>query len=214
MNVFPYDGSVRFCQRARYLQSMTAIAEDTLHAARSRYPQHAVFSQVENDRIETLPTAFRDGTYLWKDVEWVVRWYCRRPLGEADRTAESAFRENAMDDIRSVIDTIDDASGVTERVESLTTLAGVDVPIASAFLQFIDPESFAVVGPRAWRTLYREDALATSYPESVTAPEYATYLRECHGIAATVDMSLIDVGRALWVLDVEDGADVETGRHR
>lgn len=193
---------------------MTTIDGESLRDALERYPEHAVFARVEEDRLETLPEAFRDDDYLWKDAEWVVRWYCRRPLDPHDRAAESAFRDNDMGAIRATIEGLEDDSGVVERIESLTALAGVDVPIASAFLQFADPENFTVIDRRCWNTLRRHDRLETSYPADPTGEDYARFLRECHGIAATADLRLVDVGRALWVLDVEHDSAVEPGRHR
>lgn len=194
--------------------SMGAIDSETVRDALERYPQHAVFARVEDDRLETLPDAFRDGSYLWKDVEWVVRWYCRRPLDGHDRSAEEAFRENGMDEIRDAIDTVHAADTIHERVDALVALDGVTVPIASAFLQFIDPDSFAVIDRRAWRTLHQSGAVDAPYPDPVSMEAYEQFLRECHGIAATADVRVAMVARALWVLDVDRNSPAELGRHR
>lgn len=193
---------------------MGTIVPETVEDALDRYPEHAVFAQVEDDRLETLPAAFRDGSYLWKDVEWVVRWYCRRPLDGHDRSAEEEFRENDMGSIENAIERVQTAEDIPERISVLTELEGVDVPIASAFLQFIDPDSFAAIDRRAWRTLDENGAVQTTYPSVVTVDVYETYLRECHGIAATADVPVVDVGRALWVMDVDRDSATALGRHR
>ncbi len=182
---------------------MAGIDVDELADALDRYDRYAVFAQVEEDRLETFPEAFRDGSFLWKDVEWIVRWYCRRPLAGHDRSAERALRENSMEDIGAAIDAVLDADSIAERVRALTDLEGVDVPVASAILQFIEPENFAAIDRRTWRALVDGGALGERYPEPVRIEDYETYLRECHGLAAMADRSLVDIAHALWVLDVE-----------
>lgn len=182
---------------------MTGIDVEELAGALERYDRHAVFAQVENDRLENLPDAFQRGSYLWRDIEWIVRWYCRRPLAGHDRSAERALRENGMGEIEEAIDAVLAADSIGARVGTLTDLAGVDVPIASAILQFVEPESFAAIDRRTWRSLVDLGALAAPYPDPVTVEDYETYLRECHGLAAMADISLVEVARALWVLDVE-----------
>lgn len=189
---------------------MPTLDGATLMDALARYPRSAAFARVEDDRLYSLPAAFRDGSYLWKDVEWIVRWYCRRPRAPYDRAAEEAFRENAMDAIRDAIAGVFAADDVDDRVETLTALTGVDVPIASAFLQYIDPASFAAIDPRVWGALARAGRLDGSYPDPPDAAEYRAFLRACHGLAVAGDLRPVDVARALWVLDVER----EEGRHR
>lgn len=182
---------------------MAGIDIEELTDALDRYDRYAVFAQVEDDRLETLPEAFRDGSFLWKDVEWVVRWYCRRPLDGHDRSAEEALRDNSMDEINEAIDTVRAAESIAERIASLTELEGVDVPVGSAILQFVDPESFAAIDRRTWRALVDAGAVDEAYPDRVTLDTYETYLRECHGLAALAELNLVEVARALWVLDVE-----------
>lgn len=180
------------------------LSEDVIQEALDAYPKHAVFARVEDDRLETLPDAFRDGTHLWKDVEWVVRWYCRRPLDAHDRASEEAFRENGMDAVNAAIEQARTAADIPERIAALTTLRGVDVPIASAFLQFIDPESYAAIDERVWAALREAGAIDQPYPSSVQIEMYDTFLRECHGLAASTDLRVVDVARALWVLGAND----------
>lgn len=188
---------------------MASLEPEALQAALDRYPRHAGFARVEDDRLATLPAAFGDGSYLWKDAEWVVRWYCRRPLAGHDRDAEEAFRSNDMDAIRAAIDGLDDAEDLGAKLRRLTALDGVTVAVASAFLQYVDPEQFAAIDERAWGGLGRTDALSTPYPAPVTGAAYRRFLDALREVADGTGLAAVETARALVVLDVE--AD---GRHR
>ncbi|ELY84948.1 hypothetical protein [Natrialba taiwanensis] len=178
------------------------------------------FYPVEQEQLETLPQAFETAAFGWRDAAWVVRWYYRRFLGsypDAERrAAEERFQENEFDAVRTAIadagaaitrleqDAVD-ATTVTVRdaaaaIDALTALNGVDVPVATAFLMFLAPQRFTVLGPREWAVLHDAGELAEPYPTAPTASDYETYLDRCRSIAATVDCELWTVHRALWRL--------------
>jgi len=48
------------------------------------YRDSAPFYPVEEEAIGSLSDAFRAGEYGKRDVEWVVRWYFRRRVGDVD----------------------------------------------------------------------------------------------------------------------------------
>ena len=167
---------------------------------------------VERDRIETLPEAFRDGTVVWKDAEWIVRWYYRRYLGtfptNERQRVEDAFRENDWDRVQTAVDTALDAPTVTEKVTALTALEGVDAAVASAFLLYLDPDAYVPVDDRAWRTLVAAGHLEDDPPERMTPAAYERYLERCRGVARELDVDLLTLYRALWRLGGDpEGAD-------
>jgi len=51
------------------------------------YRDSAPFYPVEEEAIGSLSDAFRAGEYGKRDVEWVVRWYFRRRVGDVDHGA-------------------------------------------------------------------------------------------------------------------------------
>lgn len=161
----------------------------------------------ELDHLEAFPEAFATGEYGWKDAEWVVRWYFRRYLGAYDdqrrQEIEEAFGDNDFDDVRDAISATREADDVESRVRRLTTLAGVTVPVASAFLQFLDPESFVVVDDRAWGALVEADELGEPYPDPPSPSDYRRYLETCRALADEFDCDLQEVYRALWRLGSE-----------
>ncbi|SEP20870.1 hypothetical protein SAMN04487948_12166 [Halogranum amylolyticum] len=171
------------------------------------YEQHEPLYLVEQERLETLPDAFENGTVVWKDVEWVVRWYYRRYLGTfSHRTRESVerrFKQNDWEAVRETIESVVETSETTERVRRLTELSGVSVPVASAFLQYTDPTEYVVVDDRVWAVLHRAEALRDPYSDPLSVAAYLTYLEQCRSMAADFDVDLQTLYRALWRLAKE-----------
>lgn len=182
---------------------MTLDRTTVIEQSREYERQEPLFL-VERDRIETLPEAFRDGTAVWKDAEWVVRWYYRRYLGAFPdgerRSAEDAFRENDWGTVQSSLRAALDAETTGEKLRALTALEGVDVAVASAFLLFLDPEAYVPIDDRAWRTLTAAGQVDGDFPDPLTAEAYRTYLSRCRALADEFDVDLLTLYRALWRL--------------
>ena len=177
---------------------MTPLTPDRLRAAAAEYRDNEPFFQVESDRLETLPEAFADGTYLWKDIEWIVRWHARRPLDASHQPVESAFRQNDMDGIDHAIATAQAATGPVDGINALLALEGVDVPTGSAILYFMDPERYLPMMQPTWDVLAEADELPHRWPSAVTPSDYASFLAVCERTAAAADLSLVAIERALW----------------
>jgi hypothetical protein len=180
---------------------LTAQAVDE---AVREYPAVQPLSAVETEHLELLPDSFERGNFGWRDAEWVVQWYFRRFLGsypDAERRAvEDAYGENGFEDVRAAIAAAVAADEAVDALDRLTTLEGVDVPIGSAFLQFVDPDRYVVVGEREWTALRERGAIEDVYPEPPTAPKYERYLGACRTLADRCECDLWDLYRALWVL--------------
>lgn len=180
-----------------------SLVEELASEYREREPLYAV----ESEQIETLPAAFAEGSYGWRDAEWIVRWYYRRHLGafpdDERRAREERFRANEYERLREVIERVVETDEDTERVERLTSLDGVDVPIASAFLLFLDPEASIVVGEREWSALRAHDELVEPYPDPPTIAEYESYLDACRSRTDRLDCEMWTLYRALWRLSGE-----------
>ena len=167
------------------------------------YERREPLYAIEQDNIETLPAAFADGSFTWKDAEWVVWWYYRRFLGEFPhgerRAVEETFAGNDFETVRDVIETVHGTENADGKIRQLRTLAGVDVPIASAFLLFMYPERYVVVGEREWGVLSSAGELG-AYPDSPSIAEYVDYLGTCRDVADRFDLGLWALYRALWRL--------------
>ncbi|MFC6904324.1 hypothetical protein [Halalkalicoccus tibetensis] len=159
---------------------------------------------VEGEAIETLPEAFTEGEFGWRDAEWVVQWYYRRYLGaypqDRQRAGEKRFADNERSATREAVIDAANAGTLDERVGRLTELSGVDTCVASAFLQFIDPDRYVVVDERTWTVLREADELNEPYPGKPSVEEYRRFLEACRGVADEHDVGCWTLYRALWRL--------------
>jgi len=187
------------------------LTAELLAAKRTDYPEVQPLSAVESEHIEMLPETFERGGYGWRDAEWVVQWYYRRFLGAYPdgrrRDREAAYDENSFEAVQAAISGAVAAEETADRMAHLTDLAGVDVPVAAAFLQFIDPKRYVVVDERLWTVLQRAGAIDTAYPDPPTVAEYERYLDRFRAVADRHNESLWDCYRALWVLGEDVSAD-------
>jgi len=183
-----------------------------VRARAEEYDDEEPLAAVENEQIETLPDAFSEGEFGRRDAEWVVRWYYRRFLGaipheERDR-AESLFEGN---DFEAVLDAVETAVGEADlrrKLDALTGLGGVDLPVATAFLQFVDPDIYLVVDERTWGVLAQKDLLAVPYPDPPSPDEYETYLLTVRALRTDLGIDLWTLYRALWrIWKVEHAAE-------
>jgi thermostable 8-oxoguanine DNA glycosylase len=95
-------------------------------------------------------------------------------------------------------------SNVRDKVEALTSLSGIGVPVASAVLLFINPDRFTVIDERAWNVLQETGYLPQELSDDPTVDEYLLYLGACWTLANEYDVSLRTLDRALWVLDIKE----------
>lgn len=170
----------------------------------AEYRETEALAAVEADHVEMFPSVFAAGEFGWRDAVWVVRWYYRRFLGavpNADRReGEEAFDANDFETVQDVIQEVSDGSDVEEQIDRLTDLHGVDVPIASAFLQFIDPSDYMVLGEREWTVLERAGELARPYPTPPAPADYADYLETVRRVADRCDCDAWTLYQAVWRL--------------
>lgn len=170
----------------------------------AEYREREPLYPVEQEALETLPAALETGEYGRRDAAWVVRWYYRRFFGDYPdderRDAEDRFRTNDFDAVRNAIADAVDAATAAEAIDRLTDLAAVDVPVASAFCMFIDPDEYVVVGPREWAALREAGELSGPYPDPPSTSAYETYLERCRSLADRLDCDLWTLYRALWRL--------------
>ncbi|WP_076607802.1 hypothetical protein [Natronorubrum thiooxidans] len=177
-----------------------SLVESTADEYRDEHPLYPV----EQEGVETLPTAFRTGEFGWRDAKWVVRWHYRRFLGAIPnatrREREAQFDRNDFEDIRDALIDVATADDPVTHIDRLTALEGVDVPVASAFLLFVGPESCLVVGEREWTVLYDAGELADPYPDPLSPAAYDRYLETCRSLGERFDCDMWTLYRALWQL--------------
>ncbi|OQB27228.1 MAG: hypothetical protein BWY10_01521 [Chloroflexi bacterium ADurb.Bin180] len=135
----------------------------------------------------------RDGTLSVADFYAIIVWKSNRTktkikkaLKEAGLSADTLMSQvaGAQDDIT--------------RLQLLTNVRNIGLPIASAILTVCYPDRFTVLDSRAWQSAVAEGmpGLPDAFPE--TAPEYLQYRDACQAFAERVGLSLRDLDRALW----------------
>jgi hypothetical protein len=181
------------------------LTGERIDALATEYETHEPFDLVEREHIDIVPDMFAEGDFGRRDAEWPVQWYCRRrTLPDTDRRdTEKRFLDNGYE---AMVDAIREATAATaleEKMERLTALTGVDVPVASAFLAFANPQEYVAVGAREWGALRMSGALADPYPDPVTSAAYRTYIEAVSAVAERTDRDVWTVYRALWRLGAD-----------
>lgn len=184
------------------------LTRTRIEQAAAEYAEEEPLYPVEEEGIETLPEAFAEGEFGFRDAEWVVQWYYRRYLGaypkDRQRAREERFGGNERAATREAVTDAANAEGLGERIERLTELAGVDTRVASAFLQFIDPVRYVTVDERTWTVLQETGELNEPYPGDPTVEEYRRFLEVCRGVAEECGVDCWALYRALWRLSKGD----------
>ncbi|MFB6233706.1 MAG: hypothetical protein ABEH61_05550 [Haloarculaceae archaeon] len=162
---------------------------------------------VEQEQIDLFGATIRDGEYGWRDVEWVVQWYYRRYLGgypdEQRRDSEAAFRQNDFEDVLDTLSATLESDGPGAKLRRLRTLDGVDVPVGSAFLLFMYPSRYVVVGERGWGVLREAGELSAPYPDTPSVETYLIYQDVCGELLERFGVDAWTLYRALWRLGKE-----------
>ena len=173
----------------------------------AEYDEEAPFLPVERENVETLPEAFAEGEFGFRDAEWVVQWFYRRPSAEYSnrdqREGEAAFAANERQAVRRAVTDAATGGSLAERVDRLRELEGVDLPIASAFLFFSDPDRYVVVGPREWGALRAAGGIEGECPDPLDLTGYERYLERCRALSDRFDCDMWTLYRALWRLGDE-----------
>jgi hypothetical protein len=186
------------------------LTRDRIEREAEAYEAEEPLYAVEQQHVDILPGMVRDGEFGWRDVEWVVQWYYRRCLGvypdDERRTREAAFDENGFEDVLDTLAAVTESGDPGEKLRHLTSLDGVDVPVGSAFLLFLFPARYVVVGEREWGALREAGALDAAYPDPPSVEEYLTYDGACRDLLDRFDVDAWTLYRALWRLGADGGS--------
>jgi len=135
-------------------------------------------------RDDTLSAADFYAIIIWKSNRTKTK--IKEALKEAGLSADTLMSQvaGAKDDMT--------------RLQLLTDVRNIGLPIASAILTVCYPDRFTVLDSRAWQSAVAEGmpGLPDAFPE--TAPEYLQYCDACQAFAERVGLSLRDLDRALW----------------
>ncbi|EMA67931.1 hypothetical protein [Halorubrum distributum] len=186
------------------------LSESTVRDRARAYAAAEPLYDVERQHVETVAKTFAGDEYGRRDTQWIVRWYFRRYLGEYPdrerREREEAFRDNEFDDVIDAIDgavdavgvNSDDSANVADALDALTALDGVDVAVASGFLQFLAPSRFVAIDRRTWTVLAAAGELDDPYPDPPSAADYRRFDDACRAVTDRTGVDAWTLYRALW----------------
>ncbi|MDV7348850.1 hypothetical protein R3751_03550 [Halorubrum distributum] len=186
------------------------LSESTVRDRARAYAAAEPLYDVERQHVETVAKTFAGDEYGRRDAQWIVRWYFRRYLGEYPdrerREREEAFRDNEFDDVIDAIDgavdavgvNSDDSANVAAALDALTALDGVDVAVASGFLQFLAPSRFVAIDRRTWTVLAAAGELDDHYPDPPSAADYRRFDDACRAVTDRTGVDAWTLYRALW----------------
>ncbi|CDK38687.1 hypothetical protein [Halorubrum sp. AJ67] len=89
-------------------------------------------------------------------------------------------------------------SDVDVALDALTDLDGVDVAVASGFLQFLAPSRFVAVDRRTWAVLAAAGELDGDYPEPPSTVDYRRFDDACRTVMERTGVDAWTLYRALW----------------
>jgi hypothetical protein len=119
--------------------------------------------------IRDLAGVRRRGSFTRPEFLRMCRW--KSPRAQRLWEANSAARIRAVS--RAALATSDER----RRMELLTALSGVGVPIASAILTLIDPRRYGVLDIRAWQLLFAiRSVVANRRGQGFTIAQWLDYL--------------------------------------
>jgi hypothetical protein len=147
--------------------------------------------------IQDLATVSVRGAFTRAEFRRMCRW--KSPRARLLWEANSAHRVRAV--ARAVLATRSER----RRMELLTSLHGVGVPIASAILTLIDPRRYGVLDIRCWQLLFTIRSVNTNQRgQGFTIPQWEEYLsalrhhaRRLGVTARTIEYSLFECHRKL-----------------
>ena len=147
-------------------------------ARRPRYASLEALLRAELVRQEHPATAalVRDlagvrarGTFTRAEFARMCRWKSPR--------ARHLWRANSTGRIRDVSRAMLATRSERRRMELLTSLRGVGVPIASAILTLLDPRRYGVLDIRCWQLLFATRSVTTNRRgQAFTLPQWLQYL--------------------------------------
>ena len=90
-----------------------------------------------------------------------------------------------------------------KKIEVLTKLKGVGIPVASAILMLTDPSNYGVIDRRAWEvlSLYSDELVKSK--KSFSSKDWVTYLKILRELAQEFEVIPRDIERTLYLYHEE-----------
>jgi hypothetical protein len=166
----------------------TSVEEFTLRFPADQIPALAArFFSAGGDSgaAQAGRSARQRGYYTKAEFMLVCRWKSQRSAGRAEANTPAEIR-------RATRAALAPAADEDTRMNALTGLNGVGVPVASTLLHFAFPDRYPILDVRALESLGRKPR--SPYPVSF----WMGYVEACRRIALDNDVSMRTLDKALW----------------
>lgn len=134
------------------------------------------------------------------ELEEILKWKLRKQFGRTKKKREGNTNDNVIEITRAAFSvTHTDKDFETKlKINLLSTLAGVKIPVASAILTLCFPTLYAVVDFRNWQ-VFNAGERKTSY----TPNDYVKYLKKIRQEAKKYELTPQEIDIAIWQNDLE-----------
>lgn len=141
--------------------------------------------------VEGLAPAQARGYLRRSELEEICRWKSPRAIHRIRSNSHGAVRARTRAALASRSERV--------RIEQLTRLAGVSVPMASAVLTLLDPRRYGVIDIRVWQLLHALGAVTTNGSgRGLRAGNWHEFLGILRHFARRHRVTARDVERALF----------------
>ena len=136
------------------------------------------------------------------EFDEILKWKLRQQYGRQRRLRQKNTDEliRAVTGLALTITHDDKDYELGLRVDILSALRGVGVPVASAVLALVYPDEYAVIDFRGWRQVFDEER-TSFYPS-----HYKRYLQEMRRLSRELGWPVQEVDLAIWEYDRRHGA--------
>lgn len=148
------------------------------------------------ETIRALKPAAKRGFFLPMELEMVCMWKSPRAIRHIRRNDLGAVQ----DVTRAALRTKDEG----QRLQELTKLWGVSVPMASAILMLTDPKRYGVIDIRVWQLLHTMGAVNRT-PSGIgfDSKNWNQFLSIIRSYAKQFEVTARDIERALFLAHKE-----------
>lgn len=150
--------------------------------------------------IGEFAEARRRGYLTKSELEKVCGWKSPRVMKQVKRNTPAAVRNTTRSAFAHTSE--------LEKIETLLTLCGVGIPMASAILMFTYPEHYPVIDIRGWQLLHAMKAVeGNERGMSLTAKQWVEFLEITRSYARKLGVAPRDVQRAVFRahIDFQEG---------
>ncbi|MBU2471657.1 MAG: hypothetical protein KKF20_04550 [Bacteroidetes bacterium] len=141
--------------------------------------------------IARLRNIRRQGYFTKSQFLQMCHWKGPRPLKH--------YKSNSEDLVVLVSKKVLATEYEKRRIELLSSLKGVSIPVASAILMLIDPKKYGVIDIRVWQLLYLYGSVKTKPDgKNFSIANWYTYLMKIRYFASRFNASARQIERTLF----------------